>query len=197
MEQSYSRSRSHQQWSDSASAISDSSFISSLSTEPSETSLPLLLIDGPQRDDVVLFDNESFSPYEPTDWNEDMPKPIPLKRTLHDLEEAIQLYGPNHIKVASLWSALGLIRHHMQHLTDAAVKCHRAAIDIYRQNDTCKVDLAVALTDLGRCYEYLHESDKSVLLYREAALTLESDPTHQQSCFLQSVKRAQARLERR
>jgi tetratricopeptide (TPR) repeat protein len=197
MEQSSSQSRSRRQWSDSASATSDSSFISSLSTEPSETSLPLLLIDGPQRDDVVLFDNESFSPYEPSDWNENMPKPIPLKRTLHDLEEAIQQYGPNHVKVASLWSALGLIRHHMQHLTTAAVKCHRAAIDVYRQHDNCKVDLAVALTDLGRCYEYLHQSDKSVLLYREAAATLESDPTHQQSCFLQSVKRAQARLERR
>lgn len=186
MDSSSSSSRTRQ-WSDSAS---DSSLISAVSAEPSETSVQFL--DGPQRD----LDESSSSPYDPSDWDDSIPKPIHLKRTITELEEAIRIYGPCHLKVASLWSALGLIRHHMQHLTSAAVKCHLAAIDIYRKEKN-KVDLAVALTDLGRCYEYLHDSERSVVLYREAAETLESEPTHQQSCFLQSVKRAQARLERR
>lgn len=184
-------------WSDS---VSDSSLVSTISMEPSETSLPSL-VEGTQQPLFVNDDSSSISPYsyyyDPSDWDEEITKPIPLKRTIRELEEAIQQYGPCHSKVASLWSALGLIRHHMQHLTAAAVKCHQNAIDIYRKIGDNKVDLAVALTDLGRCYEYLHQSDQSVLLYKEAAEILESEPSHQQSCFLQSVKRAQARLERR
>lgn len=193
------------QWSGSAS---DSSLVSTISMEPRSdkpVSLPsslLLVFEKPQRDDDDENSSTTTLLYEPSDWDDEQPKPIPLKRTIRELEAAIQRYGPNHMQVASLWSALGLIRHHMQHLTAAAVKCHHAAIDIYRnlqneENDSqqIRIDLAVALTDLGRCYEYLNESDKSIVLYQEAAEILES--SHQQSCFLQSVKRAQARLERR
>ena len=186
-------SRFDQPWPDSGS---DSSLVSA--TSMSESSLPLLEEASQQQLSLVSDSSSTSLLYDPSDWDDEQPKPIPLQRTLRELEAAIQTYGPCHTKVASLWSALGLIRHHMQQLTAAAVQCHRAAICIYRQQESeesSQVDLAVALTDLGRCYEYLNESDKSVLLYQEAATILEL--SHQQSCFLLSVKRAQARLERR
>lgn len=138
------------------------------------------------------------SPLEDSDSSNDVPAPLVLNQVMADLLRLTEELGPTHIKVAETWNSLGLIRLHMQNNIEAAIKCHREALSIYRTNqDATNLATAVTLNDLGRCYERLHDCATALQTYEQAAELMQKDPTIRKNhTFLESVLRSMARLRR-
>ena len=138
------------------------------------------------------------SPHEDSDSCDNAERPLVLKQVLADLLRLTEELGPIHVKVAETWNSLGLIRLHMQHNAQAAIKCHREALSIYQANaDSSTLDIAVTLNDLGRCYERLNDPDKALQTYERAAEMLRGDSSIRKAhSVVESVNRAVARLRR-
>lgn len=138
------------------------------------------------------------SPHEESDSSDDVERPLVLKQVLADILRLSEELGSTHVKVAEVWNSLGLIRLHMQHNAQAALKCHQEALCIYRLNkDTSSLDIAVTLNDLGRCYERLDEQGKALKTYEEAAEMVRKDGSIRKThSVVESVHRAVARLRR-
>ena len=138
------------------------------------------------------------SPHEDSDSSDDAERPLVLKQVLADLLRLSEELGTTHVKVAEVWNSLGLIRLHMQHNVQAAVKCHEEALCIYRLNkDASTLDIAVTLNDLGRCYERLDQQSKALRTYEEAAEMVRKDASIRKThSVVESVHRAVARLRR-
>ena len=138
------------------------------------------------------------SPHEDSDSCDDVERPLVLQQVLADLMQLSDELGSTHVKVAEIWNSLGLIRLHMQHNVQAAVKCHCEALSIYRLNkEASTLDIAVTLNDLGRCYERLGEPNKALSTYEEAAEMVRNDTSIRRThSVVESVNRAVARLRR-
>jgi tetratricopeptide (TPR) repeat protein len=125
---------------------------------------------------------------------EDMSNPV-LRRVLSDLKHCQSEYGYRHGKVADAWSALGLIRVHMQRDAEAARQCHEHALRIYKENLQL-TEAAITLNDLGYCYEQLSQQDSALKLYLEALQILtDSELSDYHPCVM-SIQRAVSRIRR-
>lgn len=137
------------------------------------------------------------SPHEDSDSSDDIERPLVLKQVLADLMQYTEELGPTHIKVAETWNSLGLIRLHMQHNVQAAIKCHTEALEIYMLVNAPKIDLAVTLNDLGRCYERSKDQIKALETYEQAEELVRSDSSIRKThSVVDSLQRAVARLRR-
>ena len=138
------------------------------------------------------------STHEHSDSSEDAERPLVLKQVLADLMRLTDELGPTHKQVAETWNSLGLIRLHMQHNVQAAVKCHQEALSIYKVNPASStLEIAVTLNDLGRCFERLSDPKRALEIYEQAAEMVRSDDSIRKThSVVESVKRAVARLRR-
>jgi tetratricopeptide (TPR) repeat protein len=105
-------------------------------------------------------------------------EPIVLPAALDELGRLIAVHGPRHESVAEAWTSIGLIRLHMQRDALAALKCHQRALEVYKSIHASQTKLAIALSDLGMCYERLGNRTKALDAYRGALeLALAEQPT--------------------
>jgi hypothetical protein len=163
---------------------------------PSAATTAIALNSSPIRGESI--DRKRPSPHEDSDSSKDVRPPVVLHQVLADLVRFTEELGPNHVKVAETWNSLGLIRLHMQQNVNAAVKCHKEALVIYRFNaDALTLDIAVTLADLGRCYERLNDCTQALQKYQEAVDLMQNDPSIRQNhSVVESVRRSMARLRR-
>lgn len=105
-------------------------------------------------------------------------EPIVLPAALDELGRLIAEHGPRHEAVAEAWTAVGLIRLHMQRDALAALKCHQHALEVYKSIYASQTKLAITLNDLGMCYERMGNRKKALDAYRGALeLALAEYPT--------------------
>ena len=74
----------------------------------------------------------------------------------------------NKHRMAKEYTALGLIRVHMQGNAKEAVKCFNRAITILEQTPDSQLATAITLNDLAYCYLKLQKQDQAVRTYWEA-----------------------------
>jgi tetratricopeptide (TPR) repeat protein len=105
-------------------------------------------------------------------------EPIVLPAALDELGRLIAEHGPRHETVAEAWTAVGLIRLHMQRDALAALKCHHHALEVYKSIHASQTKLAITLNDLGMCYERMGNRKRALDAYRGALeLALAEHPT--------------------
>ena len=85
-----------------------------------------------------------------------------LRCVLNDLQR-LQQEG-NQEQISEAWNSLGLIRLHTQHNAEAAIRCHRQALQFCQD----PVEIAVTLNDLGYCFERLQQPDRALVIYKQA-----------------------------
>jgi tetratricopeptide (TPR) repeat protein len=136
------------------------------------------------------------SPEETSDRDSEVDNPAVLLPVIEDLCRLTDELGPNHVKVAETWNSLGLIRLHMQRNESAAIKCHEEAIKIYKMNEVSALQLAVALGDLGACYERTGEPEQALGIYQEASQLLGVSEISSSHRMAQSIMRSIARIKR-
>lgn len=118
-----------------------------------------------------------------------------LRRVLADLRLTQEEFGRSHAKVAEAWSALGLVRVHMQHDAEQALICHEHALRIYRDNNQT-TEYAITMNDVAHCYEQLQHQDRAYETYREALGLMKQEGLSEYHPMRISTSRALSRLRR-
>ena len=99
-----------------------------------------------------------------------------LREVLTELRQCIKeeassstsMDSTNKHRMAKEWTALGLIRVHMQGNAKEAVKCFNRAIAILEATPDSQLTTAITLNDLAYCYLKLQKQDQAVRTYWEA-----------------------------
>jgi tetratricopeptide (TPR) repeat protein len=154
--------------------------------------------------------------------NEDEEFPV-LQRVVSELQWAQKEYGFHHPKVAEAWSALGLVKIHMQRDPAQALMCHEHALRIFRELDqtrkrheeqqqqqqrqrheqedpqsdpTYATATAITLNDVAYCHEQLHQTEQALQFYQESLQLMQQQEVSQYHPHMVSTTRALFRLGR-
>lgn len=116
-----------------------------------------------------------------------------VQNVLNDLQRA-QEFG-SISQASEAWNALGLIRLHTRRNPLGALECHEKALRLLSSSSSsCDKNYmkAVTLSDIGLCYERLHQPKEAVLAYQQA-MDLMKGTSHPR---MVSLERTMARLSR-
>ena len=144
-----------------------------------------------QLDNIILLNQPLIQRDEEEEYNNSV-----LKQILNDVQDAQTRYGRDHEKVAVSYSALGLIRLHMQRDPEAARRCHEYALTIFREKRLAK-QIATTLNDIAFCYERLNLPDVALQHYGHSLRIFESERISEDNPQLISTRRAILRMQRR
>mmetsp|Transcript_38619 Transcript_38619/g.78765 ORF Transcript_38619/g.78765 Transcript_38619/m.78765 type:complete len:178 (-) Transcript_38619:86-619(-) len=107
------------------------------------------------------------------DKNEEMHKTDSfVKKHLAELEARKKSLGDTHPAVAEIYSILGLFHHHVISDHEMSLSYHLQALQILRtaslSDESCEVELAVTLTDVGNVCRSLGDDEGAMSSYQEA-----------------------------